>query len=153
MKDMPACEGAACKPRGACRERALTCVRIFLYTLVCILTRVSVGLLFHTELGFLERPVNAEQYCSAFFHQHLSKESVESHLFRSAGIFIYWDAARHGRSRQPRTAQPRYTCPFATCCGLWPSLRFSVLSTLDVCCSCCRNLQHKDSPLKRIWGF
>lgn len=154
MKDVPARKRGSLQTAWCLRRVcAHLCTHLSPYISMCIDVCVCTGLLFHTELGFLERPVNAERYCSAFFHQHLSKESVESHLFWSVGIFIYLDAASRGRSRQLRTAQPRYTCPFATCCALWPSLRFSVLSTLDICCSHWRNLQHEDSPLKQIWGF
>lgn len=106
-----------CQPaRGmACRGCLLICVHTFLCTLVCILVYVCMGLLFHAELGFFQRPGSAEHRCSAFFHQHLSKGSGDSHLCWSAGIFIYLDAAE--------------VC-LRVCKLLWPSLRFSVLSTL-----------------------
>lgn len=106
-----------CQPaRGmACKGPLLTCVHTFLDTLVCVLFQVCMRLLFHAELGFFRRPGSAEQYCSAFCHQHLSEGSGESHLCSSAGIFIYLDAAG--------------VC-LPVCQLLWPSLRFSVLSTL-----------------------
>lgn len=74
-------EGRASLQSLCCLQAlCITSEHLFLCPLVWVLMCLCVELLFHTELGFSERPLSAEGWGSAFSHWQLSKDTVESHL-------------------------------------------------------------------------